>query len=70
MAILKMTKIKIMGAKDLETKKKELKLELSKERGKLKVGGMPENPGKLKEIKRTIARINTFLNQKKEVKKD
>ncbi len=65
-----MTKIKIMGAKDLETKKKELKLELSKERGKLKVGGMPENPGKLKEIKRTIARINTFLNQKKEVKKD
>ena len=69
MAILKMSKIKTMDKKELESKRDELKLELSKEMGKIKVGGFPENPGKLREIRKTIARINTRLNEKKEVKK-
>ncbi len=69
MAVLKMSKIRTMGKKELEDKRDELKLELAKEMGKIKVGGFPENPGKLKEIKKTIAKINTFLNER-EVKKN
>jgi ribosomal protein L29 len=35
-------------------------------RGVLASGGIPENVGKAKEIKRTIARINTFKSRKEE----
>jgi large subunit ribosomal protein L29 len=45
-------------------KMKELRLELSKKRAQIIVGGAPENAGRIREIKKTIARIKTVRNEK------
>ncbi len=59
MAILKSRKIREMGEKELLEKTKELRLELSKEMASSEIGGSVKNPGRIREIKRTIARIKT-----------
>jgi large subunit ribosomal protein L29 len=63
MAILRKKEIREMNEKQLKEKLKELKLELAKERGAVEVGSA-KNPGRIREIRKTIARINTFLNNK------
>ena len=68
MAILKTNEIKDMSDKDLEKKLTDLYLELAKERAQLKIGGSPENPGRIKEIRRTIARILTIKKLRGEEK--
>ncbi|MBI4170930.1 MAG: 50S ribosomal protein L29 [Candidatus Aenigmarchaeota archaeon] len=69
MAILKMKKIRESGEKDIEDKKRELQLELAKERASSEIGGTVKNPGRLREIRRTIARIKTHDNEKRGDKK-
>lgn len=64
MAILKMDDIKEMSLEELEDKLEDLHLQLSKERAQVEIGGVPENPGKIKEIKKTIARIKTELSNR------
>lgn len=59
MAILKSKKMKEMNAKDLNEKMRELRLELSKEMASSEIGGSVKNPGRIREIRRTIARIRT-----------
>jgi len=63
MSILKYKEIEKMKKEELINKIKELKMELAKERSNAAVGGTVKNPGKLREIRRTIARIKTYLNQ-------
>ena len=64
MAILKMRKIREMGEKELDERLKELRMELSKERGASEVGGTVKNPGKIKEMRKTIARIMLMKSKK------
>ncbi len=66
MAILKSKKIREMSEKDINEKLKELRLELSKEMASSEIGGSVKNPGRINEIKKTIARIKT-IQQKNEV---
>jgi large subunit ribosomal protein L29 len=66
MAILRAKEIKELTKGELEEKRVQLTSDLMKIRGVLASGGIPENVGKAKEIKRTIARINTFKNRKEE----
>ncbi len=66
MAIFRSKEIRNMSSEEMDNKLKELELELFKEKGKIDVGGVSDNPGKIREIKRTIARILTI---KKEIKK-
>lgn len=61
MAIIKKKQLKQMSRPDLINRLNELRLELAKERGQIAIGGTPSNPGRIKEIKRTIARILTEL---------
>lgn len=68
MAILRAKKIREMGEKERTEKLNELKFQIMKERSKLASTGIPDNPGKLKEIRRTIARIHT-INTELESKK-
>jgi len=63
MVILRNDEIAEMGREELEEKLDELKLELSKDRAQVEIGGIPENPGRMKELKRTIARIKTRLSE-------
>lgn len=64
MAILRVDDIKDMSYDDIVSKKDELRFELAREKALLATGSAPENPGRIRELKRTIARINTVLNQK------
>ena len=63
MSILKSKKIAEMSEKDLTEKKRELQLELSKEMALSEVGGSVKTPGRIKEIKKTIARILTVQSK-------
>lgn len=64
MSILKSKAARELSAEELSKKLAEIKLELAKERGKIRVGGVPENPGKIREMRKTVARIMTVQNQK------
>ena len=68
MAILRKNELVNMDEKTMKDKLRELKIELIKINAQRSMGTMPENPGKIKEIRRTIARIET-LKKSREVKK-
>lgn len=70
MALIKNKDMKNMNKEDLISKKNELSKELMKIRTQISTGTMPENPGKTRLIKRTIARINTSLKSKTNTQKD
>lgn len=64
MAILRIKELRAMSDKELEEKLNELSLELMLLREKIKAGGAVENSGKIREIKRTIARILTIKRER------
>ena len=64
MAILRSREIWEMEVEDIQEKLIELKAELAKNISKSSAAGVNENPGKLRELKRTIARVLTIMNQK------
>lgn len=68
MAIIRKKETRQMTEVQLKGKLLDLKKELMKYRAQSASGTPPQNPGQIKEIKRTIARILTLLKQKKEVK--
>jgi len=53
-----------MGQADLESRTAELKKELMKINSQIAIGTIPKSPGKVKEIRRTIAKILTINNEK------
>ena len=60
---MKINKIKEMSSPELEKELKELKSELFKLRFSLATNGL-DNPMKIKEVKKDIARIHTILRQR------
>lgn len=60
MAIIRQKEILKMNKEELLKKRRELELELAKERSSVAIGGTVKNPGRLKEIKRTLARIKSI----------
>jgi len=66
MAILRGEDIRKMNANEQSEELDKLKMELIRERAIASAGGAPENPGRIREIRRTIARIKTI---QKELKK-
>ena len=68
MAIIKKKQLREMATSDLINRYTELKLELSKERGQIYVGGTPTNPGRVGEIRKTIAKILTEIKQREKKK--
>ena len=57
--------LKGLKKEDLDNRLSELKLELLKEQGNVKMGRPIKNPGKIKQIRRNIARILTIGQQRK-----
>ena len=64
MAILKTSEIRDMGGEELQEKLNDLKKEIVEEKGQIETGGFADNPGRIKEMRRTIARIKTVLNER------
>ena len=61
--MMKINKIREMSSPELEKELVELKSELFKLRFSLATNGL-DNPMKIKEVKKDIARVNTILKQK------
>ncbi|WP_456474537.1 50S ribosomal protein L29 [Candidatus Pyrohabitans sp.] len=64
MAILRASEVREMGVEEMKEKLEELRKELLKERSKAASVGVPENPGRVRELRRTIARILTIMKEK------
>ncbi|MHA1683374.1 MAG: 50S ribosomal protein L29 [Promethearchaeota archaeon] len=62
MAKLKKNKIKEMSLEEKTKKLEEYKEELAYQRNLLASGNTTDSPGKIKSIKKTIARLKTFIN--------
>ncbi len=67
MAIIRKKELKAMDTTALTAKLGDVRKELNSERGLVKSGGRSSNPGKIRELRRTVARILTFIAQKGEV---
>jgi len=77
MAIIQKNDFKQMNETQLGERLSDLKKELMKIRTQISTGTVPENPGRVGEVKKTIARIITVLSlknkqkfEKKEVTKE
>lgn len=64
MAILKIKEIRELSEKDTAKKLGELKLEISKERANISIGASVSSPGRIREIRKTIARMHTVAKEK------
>ena len=63
MAILKTSEIRKLSSADRKKRLHDLELLLIKFRSKVLAGGQLENPGQIKAIRKTIARIKTIEHE-------
>ena len=65
MAVLRPSELRKMQKKDADKRLLELKLELAKIKGNISMGASAQSPGRIKEIRRAIARIKTIETENK-----
>ena len=58
---MKVKELRVMPKEELRSKLKELKKELMKHNAQIAIGAAPQNPGKVKVVKKSIARIMTII---------
>ncbi|GGM55769.1 large subunit ribosomal protein L29 [Halarchaeum rubridurum] len=63
MAILHTQEIRDMTPAEREAELEELETELLNEKAVKAAGGAPENPGRIGELRRTVARIKTIQRE-------
>ena len=63
MPILRVQGIREMSVDERERRLDEMRTELSKLKTMISAGGAVENPGRVKALKKTIARINTVIRE-------
>ncbi|NYT04969.1 MAG: 50S ribosomal protein L29 [Methanomicrobiales archaeon] len=59
MAIFRAREVAQQSDVELQEQLAKLQLELIQDKGKVSAGGATENPGRIRELRRTIARIQT-----------
>lgn len=64
MAVIRIRELRNMSQKDLNEKLADIRKEVMSERAKIATGGLPDNPGKLAEMRKVIARIKTITVEK------
>jgi len=67
---MKAKELRLMSDFDLTNKVTELSKEMMKINSQIAIGTIPKNPSKVKEIKKTIAKILTIKKQKGGIKKE
>ena len=67
MAILRTSEIRTMTVEERADELENLKNELVRERALTSAGGATDNPGRIGEIRRTIARIMTIQHELNEI---
>ncbi|MFD1646324.1 50S ribosomal protein L29 [Haloarchaeobius litoreus] len=63
MAILRTSEIRDLTAREREEELDELETELLNAKAVQAAGGAPENPGRIGELRKTIARIKTIQQE-------
>jgi len=63
MPILRMSEIREMSAEERSRRLEELRTELSKLKTMIHAGGSVENPGRIKALKKAIARVLTVVRE-------
>lgn len=64
MSIFRMEEIRKMGEEERQGELESLMKDLLHERGIIATGGAPDNPGRIGEIRKAIARIKTVRGEK------
>lgn len=64
MAIFRTDEIRDMDSGEIKQQISDLQKELVEERGQIEVGGFSDNPGRIGEMRKTIARMKTVLNER------
>ena len=64
MAVLRKSEVRELGEKEVQEKLDTIHAEIASEQAKISSGNVPDNPGKLAELKRTVARIKTIAKEK------
>lgn len=65
MPFIRLKTIREMESGEREAKLRELQVELSKLRALIRAGGSLENPSRVKELRKAIARIMTIQSEEK-----
>lgn len=65
MPILRVKEIRLMSPEERKKRLVELKAELTRLRTMVKAGGSIENPMRIRELRKTIARILTVQNEER-----
>lgn len=65
MAIIRSGEIRQFSDVELQEQMEKLKIELIQHYGKVSAGGSTENPGRIRELRRTVARLLTEKNQRR-----
>jgi large subunit ribosomal protein L29 len=60
---MKAKELRTLTQSDLEKKREELYKELMKDRAQIAIGTAPKNPGNVRVMKKTIAKINTIITE-------
>ena len=66
MSLIRNKEIREMSREERETKLTELRNELMHERGVAAMGGAPPNPGKIRALRTSVARILTIIKEEEE----
>ena len=67
MAVLKPKEIREMGKNERKDKLYELRNELMREQGIAAMGGAPTNPGKIRALRISIARLLSIMKEEGEI---
>ncbi|MFC4406255.1 MULTISPECIES: 50S ribosomal protein L29 [Haloarchaeobius] len=70
MAILRPSEIRDLTAREREEELDELETELLNAKAVQAAGGAPENPGRIGELRKTIARIKTIQQEEGDFEDD
>jgi large subunit ribosomal protein L29 len=65
MAILRARDVQQLTDIELQEQMEKLRMELVQHYGKVSAGGATENPGRIRELRRTIARMMTEQNRRR-----
>lgn len=66
MTILRPDEIRDMDIDEMRAKLRELRSELARARATAAAGGSLDNPARIRELKRAIARVLTIMKEKQE----
>jgi large subunit ribosomal protein L29 len=67
MAIFRAKDVRELSDVELSEQMGKLRMELIQHNGKVSAGGSTENPGRIKELRRSIARMMTETNRRRTV---